>query len=255
MTNLYYATISILFGILIYIVCSKVINTIIKIKITAIETSKKKTVASLIKNIIKYIIFIAIIVIILRIYNFDTSTIIASVGIIGAVIGLAFQDLLKDLITGIFIIVEDQYRMDEDVLIDGFRGKIIFLGLKSTKIKSINGEIKIIPNGKILNVVNYSREKTKLVVKLTTSVENNSDDIIKLIDIICTKAIEQKENKKCEYSGIGKVSNNNITYLMDLTTKLKYQQNIEKELNKIILLTFRDEKNNLEKREVEVTYE
>lgn len=251
--NIYYGVLSLLIGILVYIILNKIINKVIKINIVNVDEGKKKTIVSLIRNVIKYILIIIEIVIVLKIFNINTTTIVASIGIMGAVIGLAFQDLLKDLIAGIFIIVEDQYRIGEVVVIDNFKGKVIFLGLKSTKIQSVNKEIKIIPNGKILNVINHSRDKTKVVINITTNIENKASIVEKTIDKVMTEIIKDKENIGCEYIGITKLNNANITYSIKLLTN-KEIMSFESNINKIIVNIFNKD-SKITKKEVEVTYE
>lgn len=255
MGKFYWVIISIVVSIIIYFILTKIINSMIKIKIGGIETAKKKTVASLTKNVLKYIIFILEVVILLKIFEFDTSTIVAGIGLMSAVIGLAFQDLLKDLITGIFIIVEDQYRIGEIVFIDSFKGEVIFLGLKSTKLKATNGDIKIIPNGKIINVVNYSREKSDMVVKITTSIENDITTVEKIIDNIMEKLKKHKKIYKCIYSGINKLSGSNMIYTFRIKNNERVQELLEFEINKTIISEFQDEKYELSNIQVDVIFE
>lgn len=255
MGKIYWVIISFIISIVIYVIISLIINLTLKIKIAKIETSKKKTIASLSKNVFKYIIFIFEIIVLLKIFDFDTSTLVASIGLMGAVIGLAFQDLLKDLITGIFIIVEDQYRIGEIVFIDSFKGEVIFLGLKSTKLKSTNGDIKIIPNGKIVNVVNYSREKNEITAKLNVSGENDIALVEKVIDNIMEELKKHKKIYKCLYLGINKLSGANITYTFKIKNNERIQELLEYEINKTIISEFKSDKYELSNKQVDVIFE
>ena len=93
---------------------------------------------------------------ILDIFGIDTKTLIASLGVVGLVAGLAVQDTLKDFVAGMSIILENQYRVGDTITIKGFRGEVISLGIKSTRLRSLTGEIMIVPNHLIEEVINHS---------------------------------------------------------------------------------------------------
>ena len=118
----------ILFGILKRVV-SRAINS------KRID-NRKMTIISLVNNIIKYVIFIFVVLSILKVYGVDTSSILASVGILGLVIGLAIQDIIADFLKGVFIIFDNQYTIGDFVEINGFKGEVISLGLMNTKSKN-----------------------------------------------------------------------------------------------------------------------
>ena len=84
------------------------------------------------KNIIKVLIAIVAILYILQVYGVNTSALVAGVGAFSLVIGLAFQDVLKDLLVGATIILESQFAIGEIVEINGFKGEVISLTLKTT---------------------------------------------------------------------------------------------------------------------------
>ena len=89
----------------------------------------------LLKNITKYTVIIFLILAILTVYGVDVTSVLTGLGIVGVVLGLALQDLAKDIIAGFSIIFENQYAIGDTISINGFKGEVIFLGLKTTKIK------------------------------------------------------------------------------------------------------------------------
>ena len=103
---------------------------------------------------------------ILKLYGVDTTSIIASIGVFAAVIGLAFQDILKDLLAGISIIFDNKFAVGDTVEINGFSGTVIQLGLRTTKIKSFTGEIKSIGNSSFNEVINYSLSDAILYINI-----------------------------------------------------------------------------------------
>src|SRR5574344_2282365 len=106
---------------------------------TELEKKKRKTIIILLHNITKYIIAIIAILSILNVYVINTTSILAGLGIVGVVIGLALQDALKDIIGGINIILDNFYVVGDYVKYGDFTGQVISFGLKSTKIKDFNG--------------------------------------------------------------------------------------------------------------------
>ena len=114
------------------------------------------TTLSLINNCLKYIVIFLTVLLILNSFGINVSSILAGLGIVAAVLTLAFQDLAKDFIAGISIVMEDQFEIGDNVMINGFRGDVIAMGLKTTRIKDYKGAVQIISNHMITEVTNYS---------------------------------------------------------------------------------------------------
>ena len=177
----------IVIGIILLRVVSYVINKISKNKYV---DKKKKTIISLIKNIFRYSIYIFVILSILSVYGVDTSGILASLGIAGLVIGLALQDIIADFVAGIFILFDDQYIIGDIVEINGFKGEVIQLTLKSTRLKSATGEVMILANRMITDVINHTIENSLAVVDLEVSYNADLDKTEKILKDACIKLWE-----------------------------------------------------------------
>ena len=128
------------------------------------KSNRAKTVITLLDGIIKYGAAIALIFLVLQACGVNTAAIWESVGVITLIIGLGAQSLIADIIAGVFIIFEDEYSVGEIVSIDDFRGTVSEIGIRATKILDMAGNIKIINNSDIKNVVNLSRELSLAVV-------------------------------------------------------------------------------------------
>lgn len=147
--------------VLVYAIC-KIIRIIFSVKMK--RSNKAKTVFSLLDGFVKYACAIAIIILILKACGVDTTALVASVGVLTLVVGLGAQPLIADIIAGIFIIFEDEYHVGEIVTIGDFRGEVIEIGIRSTKLFDAAGNIKIINNSAIGDVINLSRELSLAVV-------------------------------------------------------------------------------------------
>ena len=156
-------------GIIAYILGSKLIKRVFRINIIKTDRRKTKTLATLTTNVFKYFIILVCALMLLDQLGFDTKTLVASLGVVGVVAGLAMQDTLKDFVAGVFILTEDQYKVGDTVKISGFMGEVIYLGMKTTKIQAYTGEIKIISNRTIDSVINYSLDFSLAIVDLLVS--------------------------------------------------------------------------------------
>ena len=141
---------------------SKILRTIFRAQIN--KSDRRKTVVTLLDGLVKYGCAIAVIIFVLKACGVDTEALIASVGVLTLIVGLGAQTLIADIIAGMFIIFENEFNSGETISIDNFRGKVIEIGIRSTKLLDAAGNIKIINHSNIVNVVNLSRELSLAVV-------------------------------------------------------------------------------------------
>lgn len=147
--------------VIVYAVC-RLIRLIFGVKMK--KSDRSKTVLSLLDGFVKYACAIAIIIFVLKACGVDTTALVASVGVLTLVIGLGAQPLIGDIIAGIFIIFEDEYHVGEIVTINDFRGTVLEIGIRSTKLMDAAGNIKIINNSAVGDVINLSRELSLAIV-------------------------------------------------------------------------------------------
>ncbi len=152
---------SVIYVVVIYAVC-KLIRMIFKQKMK--KSNRAKTVVTLLDGLVKYACAIAIIIFVLQALGVNATAIFASVGILTLVIGLGCQSLIADIVAGMFIIFEDEYNVGEIITVGDFRGTVTEIGIRATKILDMAGNIKIINNSDISNVINMSRELSLAVV-------------------------------------------------------------------------------------------
>ena len=148
--------------ICLIVAISKLLRRIFKSQIE--KSDRAKTVMTLFDGLVKYGSAIAIIILILKACGVDTAALIASVGVLTLIVGLGAQTLIADIIAGVFIIFENEFNTGETISIDGFRGKVTEIGIRTTKLLDAAGNIKIINHSNIVNVVNLSRELSLAVV-------------------------------------------------------------------------------------------
>lgn len=240
--KVYLPIVYIIMAIILYAILKRIIDRTVKSK--RID-NRKMTIISLVNNIIKYIIFIFMILSILKVYGVDTSSIVASIGILGLVIGLAIQDIISDFLKGVFIIFDNQYTIGDFVEINGFKGEVISLGLMNTKIKGINGEVKILSNSSFKEVTNYSMKNTSLLINLDVAYGTDIDKLESVLNSIREEVLKI-ENVKGNYNllGISEFSSSSIKYLVSIETLPNRHYQIRRDYLKIIYRVFKE--NNIE---------
>lgn len=214
---------------------------ITKKKRGASQTLRKKlTLLNLFTSLLKYILLLFDVIIILGIFGIKVTAFLAGLGILSIVIGIALQDLLKDFIAGLFIVFDSQYDVGDYVEIAGFKGEVITVGLKSTKIRDYTGDIKIFSNRNVENVINFSKTMSKAVVIFTFK----SD-----IDFIKLEKVIEKLLKKCDkeldsligsvkYKGVQEYENGKITIKLTADVKPLKQFKVESSIKREAKLMF-----------------
>lgn len=225
---------------IVYIILGTIIYNLIKFMIGKISKNKyidkkKKTIISLIKNVFKYLIYIFMILSILNVYGVNTTSILASIGIVGVIIGLALQDIIADFLAGIFILFDNQYTIGDIVSINGFKGEVISFGLMSTKIKAVTGEVKILTNSSFKEVINYSINKSNLLINLDVAYDT---DIDKLENVLKKMESEVKKianvSGKYQLLGINEFDTSSIKYLVSIECEAEKHYQVKRDYLKIV---------------------
>ena len=213
----------ILVSIIIYVIIKNIINRFYKMRMTRKNEKKRKTVKSIFLNVIKYFIFIIDLNMILEVIGIDTKSILASIGVVSLIAGLALQDLLKDFIVGVSILLEDQYSVGDIVEIGNFKGTIVDFGLRTTKIKAYTGEVKIIANRNIIELVNYSINDGMALVDVMISYEDDLLKAKKVLNNLC-EDFSKKEECVAEVLGVDSLDNNGV--VIKISIKSSYDRKI-----------------------------
>ena len=127
------------------------------------QKQRIKTISQMLSSILRYLFLIIVLLVILSVLGVNVTSLLAGLGILTAIIGLAFQDMIKDFIAGIAIIAENQFCVGDTVIIpaDGFKGTVTNIGLKTTEITDDKNRVKILANHNIDGLINCSRDHSK----------------------------------------------------------------------------------------------
>ena len=247
--------------------CNKLVDYIMLTKENAnkkfkIKSNEKRseTLHKLIKSAIRYTIYFIAFFQILSTLGINTTSIVASAGIASVAIGFGAQSLVKDIISGFFIILEGQFDVGDEVklynqaaFIAG--GSVMSLGLRSTKIRSGNGEIYFIPNGSINQVINYSLTynlaEVKFSIQIDETIEAIEERIQKVLDI-ANKSDKYHsliyKNDKLHVNNLEQIADNILTLNIVGKAKVGKKQSVETMLRKDFYNEFKDKLTLLEEK-------
>ena len=232
-----------------YKLIKKLLRKFIDLKWKKLDAKRSNTIFYLFKNIIKILVFAVDILLVLEIYGYNTASIIASLSVIGVVVGLAFQDLIKAFIAGVTIVVEGQFRVGDTIQINGFKGEVIYLGLKSTKIKAVTGEIMIISNHLITEVINFSLFDSLAIVDVDVAYESDINKVEKALNTLCERLTNELPHLKGEVKvlGINSLEPSSLRYRLTVPTEAGEQYGVQRIMRKEIKLE-------LDKKGIEIPY-
>lgn len=228
-------------------VSGKLIDRTLKNKrISHIYSSDRRanTLGQILLKIVRYILYFIGIIIALEEFNINTASILATAGIGGIAIGFGAQSLVKDIITGFFIIMEDQYSVGDLVRIDSFEGVVEELGLRITKLRAFNGELHIIPNSTIQVITNSNRGAMRALVKVSIAYEENIDRVIMVLEQVCSDIRNKNENvvDGPTVLGVTELGEYDISLTIVAKAKADTQWAVEREIRKKIKEKFDEEK-------------
>ncbi len=238
---------------IVYVVIGVIIYNAIKflmkkISRTKYADKKKKTIIALLKNIIKYLIMIFVVLAILSVYGVDTSSIITSIGVAGVIIGLALQDIVSDFLAGVLILFDNHYAIGDVVTIDGFTGEVINFGLMTTKIRAASGEIMILSNSSFKKVINYNMNNTTHYINIDVAYDTDINKLEK-----CLNEMKDEVEKISGYIGnykllgIQEFASSSIKYMIMLECVNSQRFQVKRDFNMILKKYF-------DKYKIEIPY-
>ena len=205
---------------------------------------RSETLNKLVKSAVRYTIYFIAFFQVLAVLGVNTTSIVASAGIASVAIGFGAQSLVKDIISGFFIILEGQFDVGDNVKIYNQAafiagGYVMSLGLRSTKIRSKDGEVYFIPNGTINQVVNYSLMYNLALVELPIKIDESIEKIEERVNKVIGNANNSKEyhdllykNDKLHIDYIEKIADNVVTIHVIGKAKVGKKNEIETRLRR-----------------------
>ena len=206
-----------------------------------LNTKKGKTYIKLVKSIIRYIFIIITLLVLLQANGIDVSSMLAGVGIISVIIGIAVQDALKDIIKGFDIISDSYYQVGDVIKYGDIEGKVISIGIKTTKVEDVR-------SFNLISISNRNIEQVEVVSHLINidvpmpyelKVEDAESVIMDIVSLV--KSLNNVE--ECEYRGVNDLADSSVKYQIKVYCKPLDKMQVRRDSLRCVLLGL--EKNNI----------
>jgi small conductance mechanosensitive channel len=171
---------------------------------------------------------------------------IAAAGVIGLGISFGAQSIFKDMLTGLFILLEDQYAIGDNIKIAGLQGTVEDLTLRMTKLRDGDGTLYIVPNSQITTVSNLSRDFSVATLPVSVSTEEDPDHVLRVLRDLANTVRSEEAFKDVIISdpdipGVDKISGHEVIYPVNLRVQVNQRDGVLRELRRRILLAFEKE--------------
>jgi small conductance mechanosensitive channel len=172
---------------------------------------------------------------------------IASAGVIGLGISFGAQSIFKDMLTGIFILIENQYSVGDTIRIAGLTGTVEDLTLRVTKLRDADGTVHIVPNSQITTVSNLSRDFAIGTLNISVDAREDPDRVINVLKSLAVQVRKDEAFKDIVISdpnvlGVDKISGYEVVYPLNVRVMVNQRDGVMRELRRRILLAFNEEK-------------
>ncbi|MDJ0394466.1 mechanosensitive ion channel family protein [Rhodococcus sp. G-MC3] len=206
---------------------------------------RAKTIGSVLKSAVSVVVLTWFVLSVLDVVGINVTPFIASAGIVGVALGFGAQNLVRDFLSGIFMLLEDQYGVGDVVDLGEAIGTVESVGLRVTTIRDVNGTVWYCRNGEVLRVGNMSQGFAVAVLDLPVAHTANLDEACEVaekatVDVVTSGAFEDELLGDPEMLGVNAVSADTVTIRITIKTRPGRQWAVQRRLHREILQAFDD---------------
>lgn len=209
-----------------------------------LEASKRiNTLLNILKGIGKILIWSIFLMILLKKFNIDVGPILAGAGILGLAVGFGAQELVRDIISGFFILLENQVRAGDVAIINGTGGLVEKIEMRTMTLRDFSGVVHVFQNGKINTLANMTKEWSAIVFDIGVAYKENIDQVIKIMQQVGETMINEEDYKEVireplEIFGLDKFGDSAIVIKARLKTTPGEQWRLGREYRKRLKIAF-----------------
>lgn len=202
---------------------------------SARQSQRAKTVGSVLRSVASIVIWTVMIVMIIAELGFNIAPVIASAGVVGVALSFGAQSLVKDFLSGIFIVAEDQLGIGDWVDLGEASGEVEAVGLRTTQVRDLEGTLWHVRNGEILRVGNSSQGWARTVVDLPIPYDADIDEMADFLVEATSEALQKPGIKgnvtgKPEYLGVQTITGESVTLRLLVKTAPAAQFSVGRKL-------------------------
>lgn len=211
---------------------------------SAAESRKRiETIVHLLRQAVRIVIWLTVVMIVLQEFGVAIGPIIASAGIVGLAIGFGAQNLVRDVISGFFIILENQIRVGDVAVINGTGGLVERIQFRTTVLRDASGVVHVFPNGSISTISNRTRDWSAYVFDLGVAYKEDTDQVVEVIKSVI-EGLQAEEKYRSlivadpEVFGVDKLDDSAVIIKGRIKTKPGKQWEIGREFLRRIKYAF-----------------
>jgi moderate conductance mechanosensitive channel len=203
-----------------------------------VEVEKRgRTISDVLYKASVATLWAVIIMMVLRELGFDIGPILAGAGIVGLAVGFGAQNLVRDIISGLFLIIENQIRVNDVAVINGTGGLVEEVNLRTTVLRGLDGTVHIFPNGAINTLSNMTRQFSYYVFDLGVAYKEDTDRVVEVIKEVGATMLDDPEyapfiTEPIEVLGVDQFADSAVIIKARIKTEPVKQWMIGRELNR-----------------------
>lgn len=210
------------------------------------EKKREETLIHIFKFTIKVVIWIIAGLMILEEFGVQIAPILAAAGIVGIAFGFGGQYLIKDIISGLFIILENQYRIGDIVAFDKVSGLVENITLRKTTLRDMDGTVHHIPHGEVKTVSNYSKDFSRINLNVGIAYNSDLEKVIRLVNKVGQELFNDDNFKEMlvtppQFLRVDNLEDSSVVIKIVADTKPLKQWELTGELRKRLLIAFNKE--------------
>jgi len=217
-------------------------------------SKRRKTILSMVSSFTSYVGYIVLIVLILNVWGVSTAALLAGTAVIGLIIGLGAQSLISDILSGVFLVCENNIQVGDMITYDGFRGEVVHIGIRTTRTKSPAGDVNVINNSELKNFINMSKHRSLAFSYVRISYSEDLEKVEKIIKD-ALPAIARKLTVITEgptYMGVHEYTDLGLVLRISAKCPEENRPQLERDLNREFKLLFDKHKIKFAVHQVEV---
>ena len=225
--------------ILLMIVITKIASFIIE-KVKP-KTGKGRSAQTLLRSAVNYVGVIITVFWCLSALGVNVSTLVAGAGIIALAISFGAQSLIEDVVTGIFLVFEEQFNVGDYIEVDGFRGTVENIGIRVTTVKGPGSNFKIINNSNIRNILNRSQQTSIATTLVSVAYKEDIEKVEKVFDELFPKLVEKYPDiflEPPQNFGVDELGDNGVTFKIGASVNEKDLFKAPRVMNREIKIAF-----------------
>lgn len=230
----------IVIGRLLVWIAHKSINKVVLEQLNvrhALQQRRITTIGKLLNNIVSYSTYFIVALLVLSELGISLGPLLAGAGIVGIAIGFGAQSLVKDVITGFFIVLEDQFAVGDTISTGKFKGRVEVIGLRTTRIVNEQGEMHIIPNNLITEITNFSLLPAHITIDMPIAYQGNLREIMHTVRQCAQSIKHEKLLSSIEVLGLQQFDKDEIVMRVTAQSEAAYKDEVTRHMNEQFKLT------------------